>query len=223
MTTVTRAEPADATQPPPDWGAGLWRLSGRSDVAGWLDLPAHVDSVDEWVEAQAGELRAAWGSAWRDDQSAAVAGLLRGALAARPDDAALAFQLWPVPAPLVTHVRASFGARPAGLRLGPGDGVLYEAAGLGFGVQALRQVRVDDAGLDLIGIEIAFLGEDAAVVASLEPTIPELFAMVVGQFHAFVQTLEFQGPDGRAIVAPAPAEFLDAAPDATWADTVPAA
>lgn len=206
------------TAPPPGWGEGLWRLSGRSESAGWLLQPAHVDDRDTWIAAQVAELRAAWGPRWRTEDEPSVRALLSLGLDVRPADAALAFQLWPVPSPLVAHAHAAFGAAPE-RPLGPEAGSLYEADGLGFGVQAVRRIR--EADLDLVGLDIAFVTGEAAVVASLEPTVPELFALLVGQFHAFVQTLEFAAPDGKPLRAAAPVGFLDASADADWADTVP--
>ncbi len=217
-TTGSAALAGTPTAPPPGWGEGLWRLSGRSETAGWLLQPSRVEDADAWVDTQTAELRGAWGERWRTEDEASVRALLRLGLDARPAEAALAFQLWPAPAPLVAHVHVGYGAAPEA-PVGPDAGSLYEAAGLGFGVQAVRRVR--DADLDLVGLDIAFLADGAAVVASFEPTVPELFALLVGQFHAFVQTLEFVAPDGRPVRAAAPAGFLDASADADWADTVP--
>ncbi len=216
------AEPAAATGPPEGWGAGMWRLSGHSEVPGWLLLPAQVDDTDAWVAAGVAEIESAWQEHWRPEQAPVVAALLRNGLIARPDEAALAFQLWPVPAPLVAHVHASFGARPAGLVLGPDDGVLYDAAGLGQGIQLPLRVHDDAAGVDLIGVQLVFLSADAAVQVTFEPTVPELFGMLVGQFHAVVQSLELVGPDGQPVLAHAPQGFPDAAADATWPGSLPA-
>ncbi|SFI66680.1 MULTISPECIES: hypothetical protein [Microbacterium] len=204
--------------PPPGWGDGLWRLSGRSETAGWLLQPHRVEDAEAWVDAQTAELQEAWGARWRSETEPSVRALLRLGLDARPVDAALAFQLWPVPAPLVAHVHAAFGAAPE-VAPGPGAGSLYEAEGLGVGVQVVRRVRAEE--VDLVGLDIAFVAGESAVVASFEPTVPELFALLIGQFHAFVQTLEFIAPDGTPVRASAPAGFLDASADADWADTVP--
>lgn len=213
----------DDYEAPDGWGEGKWRLSGRSEVAGWLLLPPHVDDVDSWAADQVAELRCAWGEQWQEKDDATAGALVRAGFASRPDQAALAFQLWPVPATLVAHVHASFGAAPDGFDLSAIDGgSLYDATGLGQGIQVARRVRDEESGLDLVGLDILFVfPQGAAVIATFEPTIPELFAMLVGQFHAFVQTLVFVEPSGETLRAVAPASVLDAAPDATWADTVP--
>lgn len=195
----------------------MWRLDAHTDAPGWLGLPARVDDPEAWVRDRAEELRVAWAEHGNPEQSVVVEEILRAGLAARPADAALAFQLWPVPATLVAHVDAAFGAPPAGG--GPREGILYEAEGLGVGVQTVQQVHDEPTGITLVGIQISFITPEAAVVVTFQPTIGELLTLLIAQFHAFVQTLTFTAPDGRPVVARAPAGFIE---DASWADSLPA-
>lgn len=204
------------TAPPPGWGAGSWRLDGRNDAAGWLPIPAQVDDVDAWVGTKLEELRAAWADQWSPEAAGAAEQVLRAGLAARPADAAQAFQVWPLRAPIVAHVDVAFGEPPAGG--GPREGILYEADGLGVGVQTVQRVVDEATGTVLIGVQISFVGDDAAVVATFHPTFGELLTMLIGQFHALVQSLEFFRPDGTRVVATAPAGFLE--PEG-WADSLP--
>lgn len=202
---------------PEGWGAGGWRLDAAAEGGGWLQLPAEVADVDAWVAEQADLVPEGWGQRWDDDSHAGpVADLLRSGLAARPDDAALAFQLWPVPAPIVAHAFVAFGTAPEGFVVDPGAGVPYDADRLGTGIQ--RTSSVDAGEVDLVGLDVLFVAGDVLVHASLQPTIPELFALVVGSFHAFVQTLTLIGPDGGQRVASLPRGFAAQEP---WPDTVP--
>lgn len=205
---------------PEGWADGNWRLDARTDLPGWLGQPARVDDVDAWVDEAVQQLRASWGEAWTAESENVVAQLLRLGLEARPPEAALAFQLWPIAAPLVCHVQVSFGERPSGFVLGPHDGVLYEASGVGFGVQRVERAELSAQGGELVGTNIVFLAEEAAVIARLEPTLPEIFAAVLPAFHRFVQTLQLIGPDGRARVSSIPSSFAESRDHGDWADTV---
>lgn len=204
---------------PEGWAAGMWRLTGHSDVGGWLLIPAAVDDPAAWVEAQRSEMRAAWGERWEDEWADVISGLLAAGLEARPEDAALAFQLWPVPGPLVAQVSASFGARPDVLPSVLDDGQLYRTERLGDGVLLVRTVDDEATGIRLFGTDILFASDDAVVLVRLEPTLPELHAMLISQFHAFVHTLQFVGPDGTPVRATAPEGMLAARSDADWSET----
>ena len=194
---------------------GQWRLDARSDVPGWLLVPARPEDPDAWVVARRDEIAGAWGEL-DQERSDAVTALLRAGLERRPVDAAFSFQLWPVPAPLVAQVDVWFGAAPEALP-GPEAGLQpYDAAGLGGGILRTRAVEDVATGITLIGTDIVFAAPEAAVVVSFEPTIPELHAMLSSQFHAFVQGLAFTGPDGAPVRAPRPSGFLDAQADAEW-------
>ncbi|GAB2698054.1 hypothetical protein BKA24_000949 [Microbacterium marinum] len=225
MTDIAEVPPAtsenDDERMPQGWAAGMWRLTGHSEVPGWLLLPAEVDDRDAWVQAQLAEIRTAWAEHWRDEWAEPVAALLGAALDARPDEAALAFELWPVPAPLVAQVSASFGARPAALPDAVREGDLYPTEQLGDGVLLVRELPDPVTGITLIGTDILFASAEAVVLVRLEPTLPELHAMLIGQFHAFVHTLEFLGPDGTPVRGVAPEGMLAARSDADWADSVP--
>ena len=56
MTDIAEVPPAtsenDDERMPQGWAAGMWRLTGHSEVPGWLLLPAEVDDRDAWVQAQ---------------------------------------------------------------------------------------------------------------------------------------------------------------------------
>lgn len=221
VTTVPGTDIGDDERMPEGWAAGMWRLTGHSEVPGWLLVPAETPDAGAWVDAQLSEIRAAWSEHWQDDWAEPVAALLSAGLEARPEEAALAFQLWPVPAPLVAQVSASFGARPDTLPEALSQGDLYHAERLGDGVLLVREVRDEPTGITLIGTDILFVAAEAVVLVRLEPTLPELHAMLIGQFHAFVHTLEFVGPDGGAIRSVAPDGMLAARSDADWTDSVP--
>lgn len=210
------AVPEQPTAPPPGWGAGMWRLDGRNDAAGWLPIPARVDDVDAWVGAKLDELRTEWADDWTPEAATAAEQLLRAGLDARPDDAAQAFQVWPLRAPIVAHVDVAFGEPPAGGA--PREGILYEAEGLGVGVQTVQRVVDEQTGAVLIGMQISFVSADAAVVVTFHPTFGELLTMLVGQFHALVQSLELFRPDGSPVLAQTPAGFVALE---GWADSLP--
>lgn len=201
---------------PEGWGAGGWRLDATAEGGGWLQLPSDVADIDAWVAEQTGLVRTGWGERWDDAHARPVADLLRAGLAARPDDAALAFQLWPVPAPIVAHAFVAFGSAPAGFTIDPAAGIPYDAERLGAGIQ--RTTTVDAGDVELVGLDVLFVAGEVLVHASLQPTIPELFALVIGSFHAFVQTLTLTGPDGDELTASLPASV---AAEERWPDTVP--
>lgn len=195
--------------------SGQWRLDARSDVAGWLPVPARPDDAHAWVAARREEIAAAWGPL-DPERSDAVTALLRGALERRPVDAAFSFQLWPVPAPLVAQVDVWFGAAPETLPDRADDVRPYDAAGLGAGIIRTRALEDVATGITLVGTDIVFAAGEAVVVVSFEPTIPELHGMLSSQFHAFVQGLVFTGPDGAQVRATRTPGFLDDAADAEW-------
>lgn len=220
MTDTLSPVVGDDERMPEGWGAGSWRITGHSEVPGWLLIPADPGNRDEWVAGRADEIRAAWGEHWDDRWHETVPALLRAGLDARPVEAALAFQIWPVPAPLLAQVTVFFGKRPAVLPEELASGGRYVADGLGAGIALARTVDDPVTGATLVGSEISFLGEDTLVVVRFEPTVAELFGMLVGQFHAFVHTLEFLDPEGVPVVASVPGGFPAARSDEDWVEGV---
>lgn len=197
---------------------GSWVLTGNSGVPGWLPIPSAPADPSAWVRACALELRASWGDRWTAWCDTAVPVLLQQGLRSRPADAAHAFQLWPVAAPLVAQVHTRMGRRPPGFTLGPGQGIPYQADGLGGGVQTVQRARID--GVDGVGISVVFLADDVLIAASLLPTVPQVLPLVVDGFHAFVQSLTLSDPDELPIRAATPAAFPETMADSEWIDTV---
>jgi len=197
-------------------------LTATTRMPGWLPIPVPSDTerADAWVGERSRELRAAWGSGWAPVHDRLVPALLRAALERRRPSDTLAFQVWPTAGPLCIYVHAAVGSFPAGTRMpGPGDGILYEAEGLGPGVQL---PVVEDVGeVRGLGVQFVFADSDIAVSIDVEPTLPEVIAILMPQVHAFVQSLRLTGPRGAAFRA-APPALLEADAADSWIDSLTA-
>lgn len=205
---------------PEGWGAGTWHITGHSEVPGWLAIPAAVEDPHEWVAGRVDEIREAWGEHWDEQWRDAVPEVLQAGLDARPEGAALAFQIWPLPAPVIAQVSVFFGERPAALPAELAEGRRYVAEGLGAGVATVIGLDDPESGTTLLGLEMTFLSDRTMVVVRFEPTVAQLFSVLVGQFHAFVQTLVFVDPEGRTVRAVVPEGLPAAAVDDDWAGSV---
>jgi len=210
----------DTDRMPEGWADGSWRITGHSEVPGWLIIPGQVDDPDEWVVGRTDEIRDAWAEEWNEQWREVVPALLRAGLDARPDGAALAFQIWPVPAPLLAQVSVFFGERPGDLPAELADGDRYVTDGLGDGVALVRTLDDAVSGSTLVGLDLTFISDRTMVVVRFEPTVVELFGMLVGQFHAFVHTLEFLDPEGRPVRGIVPDELPTAQADDDWTESV---
>jgi hypothetical protein len=197
-----------------------WRLSARSDEPGWMPIPvpAADDEAGRWVAEQTDAMRRAWGDAWSPAYDETVPALLVAALDRRRPDDVFAFQVWPTEAPVCIFVHAAAGGIAPGTRLpGPGDGVLYEADGLGTGIHV--PIVESLGGTHVVGAEFIFVGEHRAVTVFVEPTLPEILAVLMPAVHAFVQSVTLTAPDGRRFRAEPPA-LLEAGAADSWVDTL---
>lgn len=200
---------------------GSWSITGTSIDAGWLLLPADLDpdAARSWIQEQTSALRAQWGQEWSAEAEHVITELLRGGLERRREEDALAFQLWLGQRPLCLYVHVAIGARdPQQALPGPGDGMLFDAPGLGPGVLVPSQEDVD--GLTAVGFDVVFACEDdAMVLVSVEPTLIDLLGLASPSIQSFIGSLELVGPDGRVRRALSPA-LLEAQPENTWVDTL---
>ncbi|MCT9818881.1 hypothetical protein N3K63_01130 [Microbacterium sp. W1N] len=210
--------------------AAGWTLTGSSDEPGWLLLPRTDSEASRraWVDAQAGALRDAWAHTWQPEHDHVIPAMLGAALARRRDEDALAFQLWPTNAALCLIVHAAVGdtdtaegtlvvPAPAAGDLADvrtGDAVPYDSEGLGPGVHVPVVGTV--AGATVVGAEFVFRSGTRVVAVSVEPTLPELLAILMPAIHGFVQSLVLEGPAGERFRAE-PAGILGAAPADQWA------
>lgn len=202
-----------------DAPAGTWQVTAHSDVAGWLPIPQRGDAAAaDWIAAGTAQLRAAWGERWEPAHEQVVPVLLGAALEHRAPEDALAFQVWPVAAAVCFFVHVAVGELGAGERMpGPGDGVLYDAAGLGLGIQL--PIFDEVAGERVLGLQFLFVGEGQAVSVVVEPTLGRLLTPLMPQVHAFVQSIRLTAPDGSLFRAEPPA-LLEARPDESWVDSL---
>jgi hypothetical protein len=210
---------------PADWAPGTWRVTGTSLDGGWLPIPAPsaVDSAEHWVSENTAALRDAWTDAsealWSADVEKVVRAMLHGALERRRTEDALAFQIWPASQPLCVFVHVAMGTRmPGDVLPGAGDGILFDAEGLGPGVLVPRTERVGDA--DVVGYDIVFsFAENVVVVVSVEPTFSDLLGIVSPSIQAFVASLTLVGPDDQPRRTQTPS-LLEAQASNTWVDSL---
>lgn len=198
---------------PDGWAPGSWRISGSSHDAGWLPVPPRSDQAGVWVEDNARALRDQWGTSWRIEHERLVPLALDAAMDHRRENDLLMFQLWPTDTLICFYVHVALGRVEPGQLPQQGDGVLYDAAGLGPGV--LVPVTDDIDGQSVFGLDFWFSCGDVAVIVSLEPTLADFLGTVSASVHAFVQSIELVDPDGRVRRAEIPA-LAEAAPSNTW-------
>jgi len=196
-----------------------WQVTGTSLDAGWLLIPEHETEADAgaWVRENTDALRIAWADAWQPVFHDVVPAMLRAAVEHRRAEDALAFQLWPTNAPVCIFVHVQAGILEPAALPGPGEGVLYEAAGLGQGVQSVIVETV--GGARVIGVRFVFASPELTVVVEVEPTLPELLATLFASVHGFVQSLRVTASDGTAFVAAQP-RLLEAGPGDSWVDSM---
>lgn len=202
---------------PDGWAPGTWRITGTSLDGGWLPIPDRVgaEELERWLDENIALLREAWGASWTADAENVVSLMLEAAIEHRRPDDALAFQIWPAPHPVCLFVHVTMGRYSADDVLpGPGDGVLFESAGLGQGVLVPRVEEV--GGASVVGFDIVFtFSDDVVVIVSVEPTFSDLLGMIAPSIQAFASSLELVGPDDQVRHADAPA-LLEAQPQNTW-------
>lgn len=205
---------------PQGWAPDSWRISGTSLSDGWLAIP-RIDSAEAselWITQNAAALREAWGESWTTDSEQLVPHALRAALQRRRPDDALAFQIWPTNLPLCAYVHVAMGTIDAAEPLpGPGDGVLFDSAGLGQGVLVPRAEEYE--GASLVGFDTGFAFRGVVVIVSVEPTFSDLLGILAPSIHAFVHSLELVDPAGQVQRAAAPA-LLEAEQANTWVDSL---
>lgn len=197
-----------------------WQLTGASEDAGWLAIPALETAAEAaaWVDEHAAAIRQAWGETWQPEHDEVVRALLAAGLEHRRPDDALCFQVWPTNAPVCIFVHAAVGQLAPDDRLPEaGEGILYEADGLGLGVQMPVVERVDDA--DVAGVQFLFAQEGLVVRVDVEPTLPELLGLLIPMVHSFVQTVQLTASDGTRFRADAPA-LLEAEDGESWVDSL---
>ncbi|WP_102194582.1 hypothetical protein [Microbacterium aurantiacum] len=196
--------------------SAVWVLDGESVNPGWLPVPETID--DAWVAANAAELRSAWGDAWLPVHDELVPAILRAGPAHRRPEDAFCFQIWPASGPVCLFVHAAVGRLDPAIDLpAPGDALLYQAAGLGAGLQVPFVQRVADT--EVLGLEYLFQAAEQAVTVLVEPTLPELLQPLMPAIHSFVQSLTLTASDGRRFEA-VPPGLPEATAAASWLDTL---
>ncbi|MFC9985005.1 hypothetical protein ACFU0W_08235 [Microbacterium keratanolyticum] len=207
---------------PADWAPGTWRISGSALDGGWLAIPSLADAAQQqaWIAENTGLLREAWGDQWTVENEALVPLALQAALDRRRPDDALAFQLWPLTIAVCAFVHVAMGSVDAAEPMpGPGDGVLFDSAGLGQGVLSPRLIDADGAAL--VGYDAVFSFDGVVVVVSVEPTFADFLGVISPSIHAFMDGMELVDPEGTTRRASAPA-LLEAQPVNTWVDSLTA-
>lgn len=192
-----------------------WTLTGSSETPGWLEIPTpdSPESARRWVGEQTAAMRAAWGEGWEPAHEGVVPAMLEAALAHRRDQDALAFQLWPTNAAVCLFVHAAVGEVDDEIAA-PAEAVPYDSAGLGPGLHV--PVARTVAGATVLGAEFVFRSGARVVAVSVEPTLPELLAILLPAVHGFVQSLVLTGPAGRRFRADPP-RLPGADPADQWA------
>lgn len=192
------------------------RIDAQTTSDGWLGLPELADDAARagWVQEQLTAMRESAGMPWDEAAERYIRALLEaGSVRRRPDDV-LAFQVWPAAVPACVFVHVAFGVLPADApRPGAGDAIVYDAEGVGAGLQ-IPLIDEQD-GAQTLGLLFLFRRGDEALVVELEPTAPELVALVMPALHGFVQSITVAGDEPFRADPP-----LGAAATDTWIDTL---
>ncbi|MGF3057206.1 hypothetical protein [Microbacterium sp. YY-01] len=185
--------------------------------SGWLLVPAlDADSAhaQEWIDQSAQELAAAMPAGWTHDQDQLARLALYRGLESRRERDEYMFLVWPAPAPACVLVHVTLGTLVDDHPLpGPGDGILYHADGLGYGVQI--PVAEEHAEGATLGVQFVFVQGREAVVVDVEPTAVSLLSLIVNGLHGMVQSLRVTYADGSEFIADRP-QILEAEDNEQW-------
>ncbi|QTX05520.1 hypothetical protein [Agromyces archimandritae] len=207
-------------------------LTAEADPARWITVPAGLVEPQRtaWLDAATATARVA-SAHWDRPSDELVPHMVAHALELRGPGDGLVLQYWPpvVPGAVLVRVEVSEapdrGAVASELRAEQLSHVeQFTGARLGPGYEWVHSAPLPGEAEDLLmGTQHLFLDEGLMVLATLDATIPELFAVVVDEVRAFVRTLRLGSGEDEWHSIPLPGEVGTRADLETWPTFGPAA
>jgi hypothetical protein len=186
------------------------RLEIDADTSFWLPLPSAFpteagQTQQEWEDSVLARMRPAWNGALTSDLEPIVRGALQHGLASVQPEDTFTLQFWPGASIVNVVVHITAAEWPAGERV-PGipldeevlrHGVLsepFETEALGPGAQVTFyfEAATEPRAL-LAGAGYFFNGPSGFISVTSDPTIPEIFAVLIPQLTRLVDGIEVHG------------------------------
>lgn len=179
------------------------------------------DEAQAWVATAADRLRKGWAQDWDERTDERAKEILAGVVADRSDEVLLDLLFWPSEVPLPARVGVRAGTSvPTESWVEAGFEVsAYEGADIGPGLQCVAQQHVgdEDGVITLVHAQYVFVDGDESVVVTVEPTLLELFGLMLPGLHGIVGSVEVRRQDESAFAARPVPGYSTAAID-TWND-----
>lgn len=174
---------------------------------GWVGIGSHLEpgKSEAWIAEQADRVCGWWGEDTNDDVCDQVRAILTHAIAVREDESVMELLYFPVPEPYAARVRVMVCDdnplqlwRDAGLELDP-----YVGSSLGPGVQCVAMRDVGDANdpAQLISAAFVFEAEEETVIALIEPTTRQAYALMIDGLAWLLSKIEVRRPNGELFCA----------------------
>lgn len=202
-----------------------WSVQAVEDFRepGWFHIPPRMTSAeaDAWVESALAQVKEFVGvPLW--DGSPTSEEMLRGLLEyGVQDEPALpsvaTFQVWPSPGPAVLTCRVCLVDRGSVPDFTEVDGavvhtVVSEELGNGIQFSTKQRVERDGGHATVHSVDLIFADDDAAMVFSLEQSLPALIATAMPGLDVLKDAFRVVRPDGTRFSGHVPANVLDENP-----------
>lgn len=202
-----------------------WKVQVVKDFRepGWFHIPSRMTKAESeaWVDSALGQVRRFVGVP-RWDGSATSEDLLRELLEyGVKDESALqsiaTFQVWPLAGPAVLTCRVCLVDRGSVPDFADVEGATIHAVTseeLGSGIQFSTKHHVEEARgtTYLHSVDLVFADDDAAVVFSLEQSLPMLIARSMPGLDVLKNVFRVLRPEGSVFEGHAPVSVLDDGP-----------
>lgn len=190
-------------------------LRADVDASRWITIPPGLAEPQRgiWLDLAARTAQAA-AAHWDRPGDELVPHMVAHALETRGEAEGLVLQYWPPVVPGAVLVRVEVSEAPdaaataAELRAHALARVeQFTGAALGPGYEWLHSAPLPGESEDvLIGTQHAFLDEHIMVLATLEPTLPDLFTAVIDEVRRLVRSLELTAGGAAWNSVPLPGE-----------------
>ncbi|MER7558479.1 hypothetical protein ABTZ46_16165 [Nocardioides sp. NPDC126508] len=202
-----------------------WRVQVVEDFRepGWFHVPSGMSAAEAetWVQASLAQVKPLVGVP-RWDGSATSEVMLRELLEyAVQDEPALpavaTFQVWPLAGPAVLTCRVCLVDRGSVPDFTDVEGAaihIVESDELGTGIQfSTTHVFVEAEGeVTLHSVDLIFADDDAALVFSLEQSLPALISGAMPGLAVLTEAFRVCRPDGREFIGRAPTNVFNESP-----------
>ncbi|MEI7056061.1 hypothetical protein WBG06_09630 [Nocardioides sp. CCNWLW239] len=204
---------------------GDWSVQAIRDFdePGWFHIPSQMTGVEReaWVEMAMAQVKRYVGVP-RWDGSPTTEAMLREILEYGVEDepalpSIATFQVWPLPGPAVLTCRVCLMDSSSVPDFTSVEGAVVhpvESPELGAGVQVTIKRTVEESAgwTSLFGVDLIFMDGDAALVLSLEQSLPALISGALPGLGVLKDSFRIIRPDGQKFGGITPENVLNEKP-----------